>query len=161
LLVLPQPRSNLELLEDAAAKLKELVSEVVFVGGATLDLIVTDEAAGPVRGTTDVDVIAEIATYRDYVSFALRLRECGFSEDLRENAPLCRWVHGNLTLDVMPLDEKVLGFSNIWYPGSLKDSKRGGSSERQGHPADYCSVFPGHQAGGVSRTGAQGLFWQP
>jgi len=133
---LPQPRSNLELLEDAAAKLKELVSEVVFVGGATLDLIVTDEAAGPVRGTTDVDVIAEIATYRDYVSFALRLRECGFSEDLRENAPLCRWVHGDLTLDVMPLDEKVLGFSNIWYPGSLKDSKRGGSSEQQGHPAD-------------------------
>lgn len=29
--------SNLPLLEDAAAKLKHLLSEVVFVGGSTFD----------------------------------------------------------------------------------------------------------------------------
>jgi hypothetical protein len=31
--------SNLPLLEEAAAKLKHLLLEVVFVGGSTLDLI--------------------------------------------------------------------------------------------------------------------------
>ncbi len=114
---------NLSLLEDAAAKLKDLTQEVVFVGGSTLELMLTDEAAGPVRGTIDVDVIAEITTYKDHDSFSQRLREHGFSEDSREHAPLCRWVHGDLTLDVMPIDEAVLGFSNIWYPGALKTAR--------------------------------------
>jgi len=39
---------------------------------------------------------------------------------MSEGAPLCRWKHGALTLDVMPLDPKVLGFSNRWYPGALR-----------------------------------------
>ncbi len=115
--------SNLRLLEDAAARLKDLTKHVVFVGGSTLELMLTDEAAGPVRGTIDVDVIAEITTYKDHAAFSRRLREHGFSEDSRENAPLCRWVHGDLTLDVMPIDQAVLGFSNIWYPGALKTAR--------------------------------------
>jgi hypothetical protein len=115
--------SNLALLEDAAAKLKGLLDEVVFVGGSTLELMITDAGAAPVRGTVDVDVIAEITTYADYVVFSDRLRTLGFSEDARENAPLCRWVHGDLTLDVMALDKAVLGFSNIWYPGALESAR--------------------------------------
>jgi hypothetical protein len=39
--------SNLPLLEEAAAKLKHLLLEVVFVGGSTLDLIVTESGLGP------------------------------------------------------------------------------------------------------------------
>jgi hypothetical protein len=115
--------SNLSLLENAAGKLGKLLDEVVFVGGSTLDLIVTDEAAAPIRGTVDVDVIAEITTYPDYVVFSERLRELGFSEDTREAAPLCRWVHGDLTLDVMPLEKSVLGFSNRWYRGALETAR--------------------------------------
>jgi predicted nucleotidyltransferase len=115
--------SNLKLLESAAAKLKELTEDVVFVGGSTLDLMATEQAAGPTRGTMDVDVIAEITTYKDYVSFSERLLKHGFSADSREGAPLCRWVHGDLALDVMPLNETVLGFSNIWYPGALKTAR--------------------------------------
>jgi hypothetical protein len=61
--------------------------------------------------TYDVDVITEIASYADYVVFSERLRELGFEEDRREGAPLCRWQHGDLILDVMPLDAKILGFS--------------------------------------------------
>ena len=37
-----------------------------------------------------------------------------------KGAPLCRWTHGALTLDVMPLDSEVLGFSNRWYPDALR-----------------------------------------
>ena len=43
--------SNLPLLEEAAVKLKHLLAEVVFVGGSTLDLMVTDQGSAPIRST--------------------------------------------------------------------------------------------------------------
>jgi len=57
--------SNLLLLEEAAAKLRGLLDELVFVGGATLSLLITDPGAAPARATVDVDVIARIATYSE------------------------------------------------------------------------------------------------
>jgi len=42
------------------------------------------------------------------------LRKLGFEEDARESAPLCRWRQ-QTTLDVMPLNETILGFLNKWY----------------------------------------------
>ena len=66
-----------------------------------------------------MDVIAEIGSYAEYTVFSERLRGLGFKEDSREGAPLCRWTHDALTLDVMPLDPQVLGFSNRWYPDAL------------------------------------------
>ncbi len=61
------PDPNLPLLEDAASKLEQFLDEIVFVGGVTLGLLITDQAAAPIRGTNDVDVIAEIITYADYM----------------------------------------------------------------------------------------------
>jgi hypothetical protein len=116
------PDANLHLIEDAATKLGSLLDGIVFVGGATLGLLVTDPAAAPARPTMDVDVIAEITTYLDYIAFSERLRSKGFAEDDRKGAPLCRWLHGGLILDVMPLDDKVLGFGNRWYRGAHESS---------------------------------------
>lgn len=75
------PDPNLPLLKDAASKLAPFLDEIVFVGGVTLGLLITDAAAAPIRGTTDVDVIAEIATYADYIAFSQRLRSAHFTED--------------------------------------------------------------------------------
>jgi hypothetical protein len=111
---------NLELLEIAAERLRPLLPEVVFVGGCVTGLLVTDSGAAPVRRTYDVDVIAEIASYADYTIFSERLRTLGFEEDTTEGAPLCRWRHTGLVLDVMPLDARILGFSNRWYPDALR-----------------------------------------
>src|ERR1039457_3461922 len=36
--------------------------------------------------------------------------------------PRSRWVHRRTILDVMPLDEKVLGFSNRWYRAAMKSA---------------------------------------
>jgi hypothetical protein len=113
------PNPNLELLELAAERLRRLLPEIVFVGGCATGLLIDDPGAAPVRGTYDVDVIAEISSYAEYTVFSERLRGLGFKEDSREGAPLCRWTHGALTLDVMPLDSQVLGFSNRWYPAAL------------------------------------------
>lgn len=111
--------SNLHLLEDAAAMLKHLLPEVVFVGGATLDLLVTDQGSGPVRSTYDVDVIVA-ADYADYSAFCDRLRDIGFENDTRSDAPLCRFLQGGLMLDVMSTDKGALGFSNCWYEGAIQ-----------------------------------------
>jgi hypothetical protein len=69
-----------------------------------------------------VDAIAEITSYAEYAAFGDRLRALGFQEDTREGAPLCRWVHHGTILDLMPLDEKILGFSNRWYRAAMKSS---------------------------------------
>ena len=110
--------SNLTLLEEVAARLKHLLPEVVFVGGATLDLLVTDQGSGPVRSTYDVDVIVA-ADYVNYAAFCDRLRDIGFENDARPGAPLCRFLQGGLMLDVMSTDEGALGFSNRWYEGAI------------------------------------------
>ena len=92
----------------------------MFVGGSVTGLLITDEAAGDPRATVDVDAIAEITSYAEYTAFGDRLRELGFADDMSEGAPLCRWVQQRTILDVMPLDEKILGFSNRWYRAAME-----------------------------------------
>jgi predicted nucleotidyltransferase len=112
--------SNLDQLIATAVLLRPMLGDLVFVGGAVTSLLVTDEGAGPPRTTLDVDAIAEITSYAEYTAFGERLRALGFSEDISEGAPLCRWVHSGTILDVMPLDEKILGFSNRWYRAAME-----------------------------------------
>jgi hypothetical protein len=112
-------KHNLELLVEAARLLKPLLGELVFVGGSTTTLLITDKAAAEVRPTYDVDAIAEISSYAAYADFSERLRRCGFTEDASEGAPICRWRQKKTILDVMPLDEKILGFSNRWYKPAM------------------------------------------
>ena len=113
------PDPNLRLLEEAATKLAPFLREIVFVGGVTLGLHITDKAAAPIRSTDDVDVIAEILTYVDYVAFSERLRKAQFTEDTSEEPLTCRWFHGKLKLDVLALSKEVLGYTNLWYERAL------------------------------------------
>src|ERR1700684_1404378 len=69
------PDPNLRLLEEASTKLAPFLGKIVFVGGVTLGLLITDKAAAPIRSTDDVDVIAEILSYVDYIAFSERLRK--------------------------------------------------------------------------------------
>jgi len=116
------PNPNIELLKSVARRLGPLVHEVVFVGGCATGLLITDEAAAEVRPTFDVDVIAEITSYAGYEDFSVRLRSLDFREDISEGAPRCRWLIDGMKLDVMPLDEKILGFTNRWYRAALEEA---------------------------------------
>lgn len=104
---------SVELLELGAAVLGDLADEVVFVGGATVSLWITDPGAPPPRPTKDVDVIVEVATRADYHAFEERLRRAGFRDD---GQIICRWRHpqSGLILDAMPTDAELLGFENRW-----------------------------------------------
>ena len=60
---------SIELLELAADGLGPLLDEVVFVGGATVTLWITDPGAPPARPTKDVDVVVEVATRSAFHDF--------------------------------------------------------------------------------------------
>ncbi|MYN64061.1 MAG: hypothetical protein F4X11_03405 [Acidobacteria bacterium] len=118
-----QDDPNLQLLQAAAQALEPMLGEVVFVGGCVTGLLITDPAVAGVRPTTDVDVIAEVYSYAQYDELSDRLRELELVQDAREGAPTCRWRQGNLTIDVMPIDEEVLGFANRWYLPAMESSE--------------------------------------
>jgi predicted nucleotidyltransferase len=112
---IPNP-INLQMVIGVAERLDELCDRVVFVGGAVIDLLITDPAAPPPRATKDVDVIVEVASLHAYYEFANLLRSLGFREDSQtEDGPICRWVIGDIKVDMMPMEGKVLGFSNDFY----------------------------------------------
>jgi hypothetical protein len=51
---------NLELLMLAVEQLGDLADEMVFVGGCTTGILITDAAAPPIRVTRDVDAIVQV-----------------------------------------------------------------------------------------------------
>ena len=110
---------NLDRLITAAVRLGPLLNKIAFVGGCVTGLLVTDPAAAPVRATLDVDGIVEAASYVEFTVFESELRKLGFRESRAEGAPVCRWVSGDLLLDIMPADPSILGFSNRWYGPAL------------------------------------------
>lgn len=65
---------SVELIDLAAQALGPLVEEVVFVGGASIELWISDRAAPPTRATDDVDVISAASTRVGYYRLTERLR---------------------------------------------------------------------------------------
>ena len=114
---------NLEMLVAAARVLRPLLDELVFLGGCTTGLMISDPAAAGVRPTQDVDAIAEIASYVEYGALSARLRGLGLREDASQGAPLCRWRYQHLIIDVMPTDDRVLGFGNRWYRPAISSAQ--------------------------------------
>ena len=98
------PDPNRVLFESVVQLLAPVLDELVFVGGATTGLFITDPAAAGIRPTKDVDVIVDVTSYAKYTALAERLRALGLGEDATPGAPLCRWQCGQLIVDVMPTD---------------------------------------------------------
>jgi hypothetical protein len=108
----------IEMLEIVATAIADLPMDVTFTGGATIPLYLDAIAALEVRPTDDVDCVVEVTTQVGYYQLAAQLRSLGLEEDATPGAPLCRWLCQGIKLDMMPIDERVLGFGNQWYlPG--------------------------------------------
>lgn len=131
---------NIEMLELAAEHLGDLLPEVVFVGGATVELWITDDAAPEFRPTDDIDVIVEITTRRDYYRFEARVRKAGFEND-QDSGVICRFrqPESGLLLDVMPTEASILGFENRWqaeaFPHAVEVELPSGQAIRAIPPA--------------------------
>lgn len=105
-----------------ARRLGPLAQDVVFLGGASLPLLVTDAVAPVFRATRDVDLVTAVASRSAYADLEARLRALGFQHDTSPGAPLCRWLADEVVVDAMPDDAAILGFSNLWYPYALASS---------------------------------------
>lgn len=115
---------NVVMLELVAKHLgRELCERFTFVGGSVAGLLITDPANPAIRPTEDVDLVVEAVVLRQYHQVEKQLRARGFVQDMRKEAPICRWQIEDLTVDVMPSDEKVLGFSNRWYPLGVRTAQ--------------------------------------
>jgi len=112
--------NNVLLIEAVAAAVRPLLPRLIFLGGSTVGLLITDDTRPAVRATVDVDLVVEVASRTDYYELCAELRGLG----LREVPEiLCRWRTGNIKVDVMPTDESILGFSNRWYPRAVADAQ--------------------------------------
>jgi hypothetical protein len=109
------PSVNITMLQTVANGLGELKKDIVFVGGAVAELYANDPAASDIRPTLDVDCVIELRTRLQHSRFEENLRTRKFVNDTSKGAPICRWVYKGILVDVMPIDENVLGFSNKWY----------------------------------------------
>ncbi len=115
----PTKLANLRMLEFAALKLGPLSEQMVFLGGCTTALFITDNAAPDVRVTVDVDCIVDVASLQAYQKIEAGLIKQGFKQSMKDDV-ICRWRIDDLILDVMPTDKNILGFSNRWYPEAIQ-----------------------------------------
>jgi len=113
---------SLVLLEAGAADLRSVLDRVVFLGGATIFLWITDPAAREVRATYDVDVVAEVITLCAYSRFQDELRASGLTE-ASESGVICRWRSASgLVIDVLPAEPALVGMGGRWLKATTDAS---------------------------------------
>lgn len=103
-----------------ARALGPLRETLVFVGGCAVGLLVTNVRAQPIRMTDDVDLVAQVATKKEYHALERQFEALGFVHDMSKEAPIYRWRHGDVVVDLMPSAEGILGFHNRWYPLAVR-----------------------------------------
>ena len=111
----------LEMLEKVAHALgEELRARLVFVGGCSTAVLITDEITlQEVRATDDVDLIADIKGFVEWGKLQEKLHARGFKVS-GEDDVICRMRLGELKVDFMPDDERILGFTNQWYKQGIE-----------------------------------------
>jgi len=90
----------------------------VYLGGCTTVLFINDPLSLDVRPTLNVDCLVDVVSLGEYYNFEKELNKRGFRKSLEDNI-ICRWHYDEIILDVMPTDEKILGFGNTWYKEAL------------------------------------------
>lgn len=106
----------LAMLETVADALgDDLCKQLVFVGGCSTAVLITDEITlQEVRATDDVDLIVDLRGMAQWMQLQETLSKRGFKVSGEDNV-ICRMRLGNLKVDFMPDDPTILGFSNRWY----------------------------------------------
>ena len=111
----------LYMLETVAEAIgDDLRDRLVFVGGCTTALFITDPITlEDVRLTNDVDLIVDLAGYGEGIELEEQLFGKGFTISPQDEV-ICRMRLGELIVDFMPDDERILGFSNRWYAQGIE-----------------------------------------
>lgn len=113
---------SLRMIEVVASGLDDLNENVAFVGGAVAGLYADDPASEDARPTMDVDCVLQLSTINDQYELEEALQKRHFQHDI-ESGVICRWIYKGITVDIMPDDEHILGFSNRWYSKGMENKK--------------------------------------
>lgn len=112
------------LVSSVARSLGKLPWKVVYLGGSTTHLHLTDVTAPMPELTNDVDVVVEVTSPVEFqVDLRNELRKLGAREDTSEDAPTCRWILNDQKVDVMSPNDAILGFASHWYSLALHTAR--------------------------------------
>lgn len=114
---------SLRMIEIVAFGLGDMNENVAFVGGAVAGIYANDPASEDARPTTDVDCVLQLGTINDQYELEEALQKRHFQHDT-ESGVICRWIYKGITVDIMPDDEHILGFSNRWYSKGMENKVR-------------------------------------
>lgn len=113
---------NFYRIRTVSRALGVLRDRTVFIGGAALSLYLDPEAS-EARPTEDVDLLVELLTYPEITRTEKELRDKGFSHV--PDAPFkYRYEYDGIFVDLMPMDEQVLGFMNRWYHEAFANAQQ-------------------------------------
>jgi predicted nucleotidyltransferase len=110
---------NLGAMRAVAERLDRVGLAYAFVGGSVVNLLLDHPELSPARPTDDVDVIIDLISGARYSEVEAKLRGVGFSHDMTQGAPKCRWTLGGVTVDIMPTDGAGLGLNTAWFAEAL------------------------------------------
>jgi hypothetical protein len=105
-------KENLVLVARALRRLG--LVDAVFVGGATVELYITDPALLAPRVTLDVDVVVDATTRRQFYGIEERLRDAGHEPD--PDGPIGRWRIDGIPVDLTPATGEVTSQSGHGLP---------------------------------------------
>lgn len=88
------------------------LGDAVFVGGATIPLLLSDPGAVSPRVTVDVDVVIDPRSRVEYYRLEERRRAAGYLQPA--GGPICRWLIEGVPVDLIPIDIDIPGFTNRW-----------------------------------------------
>ena len=108
---------NLEMLRVVAGGLQHLRQQVVFVRGASVALYATETVAPESRPADHVDCVVEVGTRHDYHLLEEELRGLGFTSDMSEGAPICRWVFAGTKIEAL----KARGMADLRLSPDFED----------------------------------------
>lgn len=121
-----------QMLEKVATALGEdLLEKLVFVGGCTTALFITDPVTlQDVRATDDVDLIVKLIGFSEWAKLQEQLGRREFTSSPEDDFT-CRLRLDGLKVDFMPDDPKILGFSNRWYEQGIETAQNEALNDQQ------------------------------
>jgi predicted nucleotidyltransferase len=116
--MLTHAQINIEAVRRVALALGELNRDVVFVGGAVVQLYIDNPAAEDVRPTKDVDFVIQIASLGKLEDLRVLLHQKGFRQSA-EDSVICRFRFHDIKVDVMSTEPIGWAPANPWFEGGF------------------------------------------
>ncbi|MEN0046107.1 MAG: nucleotidyl transferase AbiEii/AbiGii toxin family protein [Bacteroidota bacterium] len=108
---------NLKTIVTIASALNGLEKEVVYVGGAVVNLYSNTTSVEDIRPTKDIDIGLNITTVGELETLRQELNNRGFYQSIEDNV-ICRFRYEKILVDILSTEEVGWAPANRWFkPG--------------------------------------------